>query len=92
MPEKTELSQIIIKPPEAPSEGIYTKSSNLLGQHNLIKAISKWNFFVSCKQTTEHPLILIAFISANCLECAFQPLIFEQSTIHFFKRVITKYY
>jgi hypothetical protein len=76
MLEKIELSQIIMSPPEAPKDGTYTKSSNLLGRQDLIKDISKAHFFVSCKQITEKPLKFIAFISANCLDFTFKPLIF----------------
>jgi hypothetical protein len=76
MPEKIELSHIIISPPDTPFDGIKRKSSNLRGQHDLIKAISKSHFLVSCRHITEHPLRWIAFISANCLDFAFKPLIF----------------
>jgi hypothetical protein len=90
IPEKIELSQIIIRPPDAPSEGINTKSLNLSWQQDLIKLISKSHFLVSCKQTIEQPLRFIAFISANYLDLAFSPLIFQHNTIHFFKIFITE--
>jgi hypothetical protein len=85
-----ELFQIIINPPEAPLEGTNTYSSKLLGQQDLIKAILKSYFLVSCKQTTEQPLILIAFIRANCLVLALIPLIFQHNANHFLRKFITK--
>jgi membrane-associated PAP2 superfamily phosphatase len=83
------LFQIIINPPEAPTEGMKTYSSKRLGQQALIKARSKFSFFVSYKQMTEQPLLLIAFISANCFDLALRPLMFQHKTNHFLRKFIT---
>jgi hypothetical protein len=41
----------MIEPPEAPTEGMYSKASKDEGQIFLINIISKNCFLVSCKQT-----------------------------------------
>jgi hypothetical protein len=86
---KIELFQIIINPPEAPVEGKTTYSSKRLGHHALIKAISKSSFFVSCKQITEQPLLLIEFIRANYLDFPLRPLMFQHSINHILRKFIT---
>jgi hypothetical protein len=44
------LFQMVMMPPEAPSEGMYSKLSYARGQKFLINARSKHSLFVSCKQ------------------------------------------
>jgi hypothetical protein len=45
------LFQIMMDPPEVPFEGRNSKHSKPRGQKFLIKEISKWERFVSCKHT-----------------------------------------
>jgi hypothetical protein len=91
MPEKTELFQITIIPPDAPFEGMYRKSSKHGGQQDLIKAISKDSFLVSCRHITSHPQSSITFLKASYLDLEFKPRIFQHNTNHFFKVFIDKY-
>jgi hypothetical protein len=48
--EKRDDFQIIIEPPEAPTEGINSKASKDEGQIFLINKRSKEDFLVSCRQ------------------------------------------
>ena len=82
VPTNTELSQIVIIPPEAPKEGANTNLSNRLGQKVLIKAKSKASRLVSWIQSTEHPVESIAFLRAKSLLSEFMPLIFHDNTFH----------
>ena len=86
--EKTALFQMVAIPPDAPREGTKSNLSNLHGQQDLMKALSKDCFFVSCKQITAQPLELIALESANCLASEFSPRTFQQRMFQLTKRGI----
>ena len=85
---KIALFQIVAIPPEAPLEGIKQYLSNRRGQQDLIKALSKEDFFVSCKQITAQPLEVIALESASCLASEFSPRTFQHRTFQLTKRGI----
>jgi hypothetical protein len=55
IPENIELCQMIIKPPDAPTEGTYTNSSKLEGQHCLIKPDQNaFSWFLADIQLSTH--------------------------------------
>jgi hypothetical protein len=54
VPENIAELQSTIMPPDAPTEGEYTKLSNHFGKKPLMILRSKYSIFVSCKQTIEH--------------------------------------
>ena len=81
-PVKTELIQIVIRPPEFPTEGTNSNISIFFGQNFLTKEASKESRLVSCKHTTEHPLISIALRVTNCFFSELIPRTFQQRTFH----------
>ena len=79
-PENIELIHTVIRPPEVPTEGTNSNISNFFGQNFLTKEASKESRLVSCKQTTEHPLISIALRITNCFFSELIPRTFQQRT------------
>jgi hypothetical protein len=65
VPEKREDFQIIMVPPEAPTEGMYPKASKREGQILLINMRSKEDFLVSWRQITLQLLSKILSLTAS---------------------------
>jgi hypothetical protein len=82
-PEKRDDFQIVMIPPEAPTEGKNSKASKLAGQNFLINWASKVCLLVSCKQITSQPLSEILSLIASHFSFAFRPHTFQHNTFHF---------
>jgi hypothetical protein len=82
-PVNWEDFQIVMIPPEAPTEGKNSKASKLEGRKFLINCISKVCLLVSCKQITSQPLSEILSRIASYFSLAFMPLTFQHNTFHF---------
>jgi hypothetical protein len=76
-PLKTALFQIIIRPPDLPSEGKHMNLSNFFGQNFLIYEWSNDALLVSCRQIIEQLLWLIFSAKSSQLSCELTPLMFQ---------------
>jgi hypothetical protein len=63
-PLNKESFQMIIRPPDAPTEGTNTNLLNFLGQKFLMYLLSKDSLFVSWRQIISQPLSSILFARA----------------------------
>jgi len=93
--EKRELFQMTRIPPEAPTEGKYSKESRVGGQILLMKFACITSFFVSYKHATSQLLSDSLFFTAFHFHFEFIPLTFllKLSTlcyrVYSFERIVT---
>jgi hypothetical protein len=82
-PEKSDPFHATRIPPEAPTEGRYSKQLKQLGQTFFKKCKSSISFLVSYKQTISQADYKILFLTASHFQVALTLLTFQDRTTQF---------